>query len=602
MATDTLALAPPRRLSLRPADNRHRRGPLRLLDLVALLGVAGWAWGLTRIDLGHMTDTGLISVLPPVSLVGLAVVAVAFVAQILTDPTDRWRPAAYIIVLVGLLDGLPCIIEQTGGIPTAYIHVGFAGYILTHGHVLNNYDARFSWPGMFAWTALATLAGGTSNAIVFVRWTPLVLDLLYMIPLRLILRRCCRDPRVAWLAAALFVVGNWTEQDYFSPQGFAYVPYLTVIAVALACSEPAGRLATAGQSRIRTAIHTAKTRAMGRDAGVLVLPSDRARTAVVVLLMGIMTALVASHQITPYGLLIELVILLLWGRLAAPSLVLGLLVLSVGYLSLGAENYWSGHLGLLFGQVGQVGGSVNSGVVQRTKVSPGHELVVAGRLVYTAALVGLAGLGLLARRKSAGDRGLVVALAVAPWSLVAMQSYGGEVFIRSLFLSLPFTGILVAEAAIWAVDRARRIGFVLVAAGLVVCSIALLVTRYGNEPFYRTTKTEIEAVHWVDTVAPTGSVIAVLDQDLPWRYEDIDRYSFVSYQAKCTSGIALSCFRKVGADYIIITQGEIRFAELDGGASQVQFAQLERDLPLLGYKRVLSLEDAWVWKKTGLPR
>ncbi len=106
--------------------------------------------------------------------------------------------------------------------------------------MLPNYDARFSWPGMFAWSALLTVAGGRTQALAFMRWTPLVLDLLYLLPLRLILRNLCPNPKVAWTAAAVFVVGNWVEQDYFSPQGLAFLGFLSVVAVVLATG-PAGR-------------------------------------------------------------------------------------------------------------------------------------------------------------------------------------------------------------------------------------------------------------------------------------------------------------------------------------------------------------------------
>jgi hypothetical protein len=597
MAADVLTVAGtdrrPAHLVARPRRRRHR------LDLLPLIGGGLWAWGLHGIDLAHMGDTGLISVLPPVSLVGLALVAVGFVAQVLGDPTDRWRPAAYVVALVVMLDGLPCIVEATAGIPTGYLHVGFSQYILVHGHVLDNYDARFSWPGMFAWTALATVAGGQHDAMVYLRWTPLVLDLLYLLPLRLILRRCCPDPRVAWIAVAVFVVGNWTEQDYFSPQGFAFIAYLTVIAVVLVCSERAVHSGVPGRAidRARHGVTLVGRRITGRDpgVGVLALPTARARIGVVLLLGVVMAGVVTSHQLTPYALLLELVVLLLFGRVATPALVLVLAVLALGYLSLGAEDFWAGHLGLIFGGVGQVGGSVSAGVVQRTHVSEGHELVVEGRLVYTAALIGIGVVGALVRRRGVRDRGLVAILALAPWTLGGLQSYGGEVFIRSLFLSLPFLAILVAEGAMWVVRRGRVVGTGLLAVGLVASSVALLVTRYGNEPFYRTTATEIRAVHWVDAVAPAGSTIAVLAQDLPWRYEDIGRYDFVSYEAACPAGVTLNCLIGVKADYIVITQGQIRYAELDGGATPARFTKLYRAFTALDYRRVLDLPDAQVW-------
>jgi hypothetical protein len=599
MVTDTLLRLP------ETTGGRHfatRRRQRRVSDLLAVVGIALWAYALTTVDLARMGDTGLISVLPPVGLLGLALVGVGFVTQVLTDSTDRWRPGTYIVALVVMLDGLPCFLEATGSIPTGYLHVGFAQYILQHGKVLDNYDARFSWPGMFAWSALGTVAGGQRDAMVYLRWAPVVLDLLYLVPLRLILRRCCADPRIAWIAAAVFVLANWTEQDYFSPQGFAYVAYLTVIAVVLVCSEravAAGGGAAGRIGRLRASLGTVTHRLLGRDGRRLALPTTRARIGVTVLLAVVVASVVTSHQLTPYALIIELIVLLAFGRLASPSLLVLLGVLSIGYLSLGAENFWAGHLSDVFGGVGQVGTSVSSGVVQRTHVSEGHELVVGGRLVYTAVLVAIGGLGALIRRRRTGDRGLVAAMALAPWTLAGVQSYGGEVFIRSLFLSLPFLAILVAEVAVWVAQRARRAGAVALTVGVVTSSVALIVTRYGNEPFYRTTATEIQAVRWADSHASDGATLAVLDQNLPWRFEDVGRLNFVSYQALCPAGVDLGCLEKVRADEVIITQGQLRFAELEGGVLPSRFAQFDEALTYLGYQRRLDLPDAQVWVHAG---
>jgi hypothetical protein len=565
----------------------------RSIDSLGVAGLICWAYGVATLDVSHMGATGLISVLPGVSLVGLVLVVSAFVLQIADNPDDRLRPALYVVALVVMLDGLPCIVERSADVPTGYIHVGFIGYILGHGRFLQNYDARFSWPGMFAWAALATVAGGRGNALVYLRWTPLVLDLIYLLPLRLLLRRCCRSPRIAWMAAAIFVLTNWVQQDYFSPQGFAYIGYLSILAVVLASTPLHQRAATFGRRLLASPAFGASQR--------------RSRAGIVVLVALIMAGVVTSHELTPYALLLELAVLLVVGRRVSTTLIAILLVLSLGYLSLGAENFWANHLSTIVGGVGQVGGSVHSGLIARTHVSAGHQLVVRGRLVYSAVLLGAGALGTLVGRAARWrEWKLIAAVAVAPWLLVGLQSYGGEVFIRSLFFSLPFLAVLAAEPVVWMLER-PRIAISSVAATatvtalLLAASVALIVTRYGNEPFYLTTPTEIAAVRWVDRAAAPGSIIAVLNQNLPWRFEDIDRYTFISYQAECQGLPGATCIEHVHADYVVITRGETEDAELEGGFAAADIQRfLATSLPDSGYRLVLRSSDARVYARTGV--
>ncbi len=67
----------------------------------------------------------------------------------------------------------------------------------------------------------------------FLRWAPLVLNLSYLLPLKVIANVTLRSERARWLVLPLFLAGNWIDQDYFSPQGVDFFLYLVVIAVLL---------------------------------------------------------------------------------------------------------------------------------------------------------------------------------------------------------------------------------------------------------------------------------------------------------------------------------------------------------------------------------
>ena len=56
----------------------------------------------------------------------------------------------------------------------------------------------------------------------------------------LILRTLTIDRRLVWLAVWVFYLGNWVGQDYFSPQAFAYLLYLMLLAILVTWMRPAG--------------------------------------------------------------------------------------------------------------------------------------------------------------------------------------------------------------------------------------------------------------------------------------------------------------------------------------------------------------------------
>ena len=134
--------------------------------------------------------------------------------------------------------------------------------------MLENYDARFSWPGTFSLGAV--LAGFTGvNTVDFLRWAPLVFELLYLPPLLVIARCSGVGVRAGWLGVALFYATNWIDQDYFSPQALNYLLYLVVLATVLACWQPVGPVDTGGsggglQSRFAAAACRIDPPSLGR--------------------------------------------------------------------------------------------------------------------------------------------------------------------------------------------------------------------------------------------------------------------------------------------------------------------------------------------------
>ena len=193
--------------------------PAAVLGAGAVAGTVLFFAPLGRVTaaLGRMSGLGLISVMPAAALAGIALLALTFVAAL---GLSRARPlllGATLVAIVVCLDGVTVVAEPEPRFPTAYWIAGFVDYIARTGHTAPDLSAYFSWPGFFYLVALAEHATGSSNLIPVMRFWPLVVDLLCLVPMGMIASRMRASWRAKWFAVFIFSVGNWVGQDYFSP-------------------------------------------------------------------------------------------------------------------------------------------------------------------------------------------------------------------------------------------------------------------------------------------------------------------------------------------------------------------------------------------------
>ena len=136
----------------------------RLAPILPLaIAVALWVESLGGVELGAMTDLGLVSVLPAEYFVALALLTVGFFAALFGRQAGERLPAVYTAALVVVLHATPAILYGTLRYPWAWKHVGIVDYIQRHGAVDPRADfltAYHDWPGFFSLGALATEAAG----------------------------------------------------------------------------------------------------------------------------------------------------------------------------------------------------------------------------------------------------------------------------------------------------------------------------------------------------------------------------------------------------------------------------------------------------------
>lgn len=497
---------------------------------VAALVTSGLLWTLAVHDasFGRIGAYGLVTVLHWPYFAGLTILVAGFSYELLHSPLRIWVVSLLVVLLVIYLFGTAPAIEPVAALGDSWLHASFVRYIFTHGHVLNNYDARFSWPGAFALAAAATSFVGHTSAVVFLRWFPLFIELLYLAPLAVISQNCGVGKRTAWLGVALFYASNWIYQDYFSPQALAYFLYLVVLAGTLAGwrarpSVPASERAFA--ARLQQSVSALRLRRWtGHDAERVWSPATTVVIVFILAYLGFATAI--SHQLTPFTIVLMVVALVVTRRMGSPEVALLTGLFAVGWLSLGASNFWVGHLSLIFGSIGAIGNTIGSNVTSRVTGSPSHLFVVDLRMLSVVSLFAAAAIGAVRR---ATDTRALEALFVAPFVLLALQSYGGEGLMRVVLFSLPFSSLLAASAVLPSrrglirpflnsPPPTRRTKYFLgsiIAIGLLGLAISTTISRGGNDAYEAFTPGEVAAVAYAYSHATHGQSVGSVTFYLP---------------------------------------------------------------------------------------
>jgi hypothetical protein len=548
-----------------------------------------------------MSSYGLVSVLGWPFFLGIVLIIAALAIELLRVGLRPIHLVALIAVLVVYVFGTACAVEPVAGLQSSFVHAGFIQYILVHGHPLNDYDGRFSWPGGFSLGAVLVSFTGLQNALAFLRWFPLVIELLYMAPLIVIARFSGVGQRAAWLGIIIYYANNWIYQDYFSPQALNYLFYLVIVAALFACWQPARTEDTVVKGFVRRTF--AKFRALFTRSRLGGLETNSewdgsTMLAVLVLLSLIAFASSMSHQLTPYALLLELFALLLTRRLGRPELIVVAFIFTLGWLSLGASNYWIGHIHQIFGSVFHLSGTLINNVSNRVVGSFSHRVIVEGRILAVIALYALGGIGLLRRRP---DSRTLEALAGAPLLLLLTQNYGGEGLLRAVLFALPFVSLLAASAllpnqvgpirAIWAKIPFRRSGRkvlgVVVALILVAMTLVTVVVRGGNDAYESYTNGEFAAVNYTYNHITPGQTLGVVSENLPMGYQGIGVFSIYSATySKTPKRIGPSAFVKHHATWVILSQSQESWGVNVAGYPESWEVNLESSLLITGYKIV----------------
>jgi hypothetical protein len=558
--------------------------------VIALLAaMIWWAYALTLVDLDRMGSLGLVSALPTVWYGTPAILTVSFVAAV-HGRAGRPTLWAHIVAFVLVVHATPVILYGTVRYAWAWKHIGVVDF-LQRGNELWT-DAPYlavyhNWPGFFAGAASVTDAAGLDSAAPLAAWAPVFFELLSALAVVVLLRALTDDRRVVWLGTWLFLLGNWVGQDYFAPQAFAFVLYVLILGIVLrffrADSTPA--------------------RQRGARVGLL---------GAVVLMCG---AVATSHQLTPLLLTVALVALIVFRIVKPWWLPLVPAVATITWWATGARDFVLANLGSALHEIGAVTSNAQTNA-DTYRFETSQQLVSAAGRGVVVLMVVLA-LGGAIRRWAAHRWDYAPALlAVAPVLMLAGGSYDGEIIFRVYLFALPFLGFfgaaLFCPAPSWRPQWSAPAMAVIVSAVLFA---GFTLAYFGKDSWYRFTADEVRAAELVYESAPPGSLLVEGSRTYPSRFENYERFTYVSIADEPADSVDellrdpvgklsewLSDPRYTGA-YVIITRSQRIENDTIGPLPKGALAGIERALMASDRFDVLvDSDDATVFTLAGEAR
>ncbi|CAN7505469.1 glycosyltransferase [Arthrobacter sp. LjRoot78] len=566
-----------------------------LAGVVSLALAAGAA---STVAVPVNSDLGFVAVLPYPFWAGVLLLNIAFVVALRGDaagPARRPVMIWLVAVLVLVLFGTAAFVTDVPRGEVAFRHLGIADALSRTQGIDPDIDAYFNWPGFFALLATVLRATGLDPVAVAL-WAPVVDMGLWLAALAVLTRYLTSDPRRRWLVLWVFCLGNWQDQDYLSPQAFGFFLYLVVVALVvgpLAARPPVLR-------GFRRADLAAWWR--GRSAAEP-RPGHRVGALAVTLLL--VAVICASHQLTPFMVLIAITALTLSGRVWPSRLPLITGVVLALWLVYPASAYLIGHPPLADAGL-QAATAAN--VVDRMSGTDGHMLVVQLRVVLTLVLWALAAAGAVRdwRRGRLDIR--VVLLAVSPLLLFPAQSYGGEMLIRVSLFALPFVA-MQACSVLLPTDGSRCPSSRAAVCLALTCFLLAVLTvtgRFGNARYDVFTDGEIAAVAAVQRLAPPGSAIISAAHPTPWRSEAYLEHRYRTIDELCPSDLSAATCGPLVYGYarhnsagalVLLTRSSEASLILQGASSARGFAELEEWLSAQdGVELAFSNVDARVYR------
>jgi hypothetical protein len=484
---------------------------LRILAALTPLAAAllTWRLSLAAVDLHSLGEYGLLTELPPAWYAALAALLVGAALATSARSPNGWLIAGYVGAVAVVLYATVPLAAEAPTFSWTYKHIGVVRLIESQDGVDTAVDIYNRWPGFFALAAMFSRLAGLPNPVSYALWHEPLFALLDALLVGAIARAIVPDVRVAGAAALIFTTANWVGGQYFSPQAVAFALALLVILVVVRTlsSSDAG-------ARWQLVIERLTRRKQPPSPlGEALRWTRRAGLAVVLVVDAV---IVATHQLTPYVLVLQVGALVLLAAVRPRWVVLAMAALAVAYLLPNAQ-FVHDRYGLFTSL------DPFSNAAFPTKVFDLHP--VAGKRLngqasqaLTIALWAMAVLAAmwLSRRGHARKALPMLAAAFAPVGVLFVQSYGAEATLRVILFSTPWCAALIG----WAIStiEGRRLR-IMASLALPAALTALFVPAFlGATQLNVVSEGEVRASEYFYANAPPESVLVSAATGFPGNF------------------------------------------------------------------------------------
>jgi hypothetical protein len=498
----------PQHASSDPQGPPGRPAPWVLLTVGLLAAAVLFAFSVIRADGRTVGSYGLLPVLG-VTFLAATVLTVGVIVLALRSIRTAWPAAvAAICLLLVEFNGTQMMLDSTPISSWTYKHFGVVDYIF-HGGALNNpLDIYQQWPGFFAAAAALVRFSGRSE-LSFANWAQLFFEALNALVLFAIARRfAAKHPVVPYVTVLLYITANWEGQIYFSPQTMGLL------------------LALLTQFFLLSFIEPERLRRLFRDRSWLVIPpldisgegqiTSLGAVARVIGILALFTAIVVTHQLSPYMVFAGAAALWLLGVLRHRAILITIAIVLLGYYLLHLPAALENEVlnGLSFSNITGQQGIIPS--------SPQQQFASEIAEIISLGLWGGAFVCVLSYRRRFGDVAIPAVLAAAPATCALVSGYDGEGIYRVFLFSSPWCALIIAkrlaELRRWPMLRWSVVGCWAIFAAMGSAQ----AQGFGMYPMVFVQPSEISADAYFMDHAPTGSVLVLAAANFPsrldWKY------------------------------------------------------------------------------------
>ncbi len=473
--------------------------------IILAVVIFAWLQALSIIDVSHMQDLGLAGLLPISFYLALGLLTLSFLALIFLKKTNEILLGLHIIIFITIIHGTPTLLYESLRYAWAWKHVGIGDFILRHGYVdtgIQSLGIYHNFPGFFSLSALLSLVSGSESLLELARWATLFLNYLYFSSLLFLFKSSIREPRLIWLSLWIFFSCNWVGQDYFSPQGLAYLFFIFMLGLYFKYfTFPLNNKALPQTSKFQASSLWAFT--------FFVLT---------------FFAIASSHQLTPVLLIICTFLLVFFKRLPLRFIPILFSVIFLVWLFYPAANFSSHELAQLMQSFGQLGRNAEASLRDIDRASPAQMLISLSGRVLTLLIWSIAAIRIFFSIKTRQQLPYII-LALSPF-LLLVNAYGGEVVFRIYLFSLPFMAVFVGDSLLTLISNRKLIFSTHVFFFVILTSF--LLAYYGKDNIYRFTQAEIEASTWLHEHAPDNSLIIEGTRNYPARHFRYEAFTYVA--------------------------------------------------------------------------